>query len=99
MSLGINPNFSTESAEMTEEKEASQSAEISVPKIIILNTPTGFLRVREEPTISSLEIGRVKPQEEYELIEEGDGWFKIKVIPPAGGDIVGWVSSQYSKKK
>lgn len=97
--LGVNPNFSTSSAVLQAKtqniKEASKSATVSSPKIVILNTPTGFLRVREEASIGSLEIGRVLPGEKYEPIDEKEGWFKIKVSE----DKIGWVSSQYAKKK
>lgn len=102
--LGINPNFASISADLKAEtedtnKEASGSAITSSPKIVILNTPTGFLRVREEGSIGSLEIGRVAPGEEYELIDEKDGWFKIKINSPTGKDKMGWVSTQYAKKQ
>lgn len=64
-------------------------------KIKIANTPVGFLRVRSENNISSQEIGRVKPGEEYEILEEKDGWFKIKL---SSGE-EGWVSSDYAEKE
>jgi len=102
--LGVNPNFSTTSSELKNEtkdssKEATESATISSPKVLILNTPTGFLRVREEGSTGSLEIGRVSPGEVYELIDEKEGWFKIKLNSPAGEDKTGWVSGQYAKKE
>ena len=98
--LGVNPNFSTTSAELKTEtenisKEASKSAIISSPKILILNTPTGFLRVREEGSISSLEIDRVLPGETYEMIAEVNGWFEIKLKDGK----VGWISGQYARKE
>jgi len=105
--LGVNPNFASISGELqvktqntTEEATksattASDAATTSSPKIAILNTPTGFLRVREEGSISSLEIDRVLPGEEYKLIDEKDGWFKIKTK----NDKTGWVSAQYAKKR
>ena len=74
------------------EKEEQQE----VVKIEILSTPTGFLRVREESTTSSPEIGRVTPGEEFELLEEDEegNWYKIKL----DDDKEGWISSQYSQK-
>ncbi|MEK7534176.1 MAG: PEGA domain-containing protein [Patescibacteria group bacterium] len=98
--LGVNPNFASISGELqiktqnTTEK-ATKSATASSPKIVILNTPTGFLRVREEGSISSLEIARVFPGEVYTFIDEKDGWFKIKTK----NDKIGWVSAQYAKKE
>ena len=98
--LGVNPNFSSSSAELKAEtkdadEKATKSAIIASPKIVILNTPTGFLRVREEGSISSLEIDRVLPAEVYELLDEKDGWFKIKLKD----DKIGWISAQYAKKE
>ena len=98
--LGVNLNFSSSSAELKAEtkdadEKATKSAIIASPKIVILNTPTGFLRVREEGSISSLEIGRVLPAEVYELLDEKDGWFKIKLKD----DKIGWISAQYAKKE
>lgn len=60
----------------------------------ILDTPTGFLRVRQEASTSSVEIGQVKPGEKYEFLEEVTNWFKIKFSV----DKDGWISSLYAKK-
>lgn len=60
----------------------------------ILTTPTGFLRVRQEASTSSAEIGQVKPGEKYEFLEEATDWFKIKFTV----DKEGWISAQYAKK-
>lgn len=67
----------------------------SITKILILDTPTGFLRVRKEPSIASEQIGQVLPGEKYDLLEEQSGWFKIKLKDQSSG----WVSSQYSQKQ
>lgn len=65
-------------------------------KIKISDTPTGFLRVRESPLVSSTEVGKVKPGEIFEILEEDDqsGWFKIEFEKGKEG----WVSNQYAKK-
>lgn len=75
------------------DEEVSQEKKAMVE---ILDTPTGFLRVREKASTGSAELGQVGPGESFELIEEGsDGaWFKIKYEK----DKEGWVSSTYSKK-
>ncbi|HVF69567.1 MAG TPA: PEGA domain-containing protein [Xanthomonadales bacterium] len=65
-----------------------------VRKVTILNTPTGFLRVRASATIAAAEIGRVTPEETFELVSEQAGWFQIKL---KNGQ-VGWISSQYAAK-
>ena len=69
----------------------------------ILETPTGFLRVRTEPGTAGSEIHQVKTGEKYIFLEEDGqtGWFKIQVQEAAPGlpdGIVGWVSNEYSKK-
>jgi uncharacterized protein YgiM (DUF1202 family) len=68
----------------------------------ILSTPTGFLRVREEPSSLGKEIGQVEPGKNYVLVEtdEKTGWFKIEYLPAQAGEDgkVGWISNQYAKK-
>ena len=59
----------------------------------IQDTPTGFLRVRSEPSTGE-EIAQVKPGETYEYLDERSGWYQIK-LP----DVEGWVSSEYAIKR
>ena len=89
--MGINPEVATASAA---NPNSTPSATIVVSKVLILNTPTGFLRVREEASIASKEITQVKPRESYNLLDEKTGWYKIKVDDKTSG----WISSQYAKK-
>lgn len=69
----------------------------ALPKVNILQTPTGFLRVREKPNVSSVEIGRVNPGDTLDLIEEdkSTGWLKIRLLNGKEG----YVSSSYVQKK
>lgn len=67
---------------------------LSKPAIIIKQTPTGFLRVRFEPSLVASEVARVKPGESFPLIEEVTNWVKITL--PDGRS--GWVSSLYVSK-
>ncbi|MEK7559279.1 MAG: SH3 domain-containing protein [Patescibacteria group bacterium] len=67
----------------------------SVSKVLILDTPTGFLRVRSSSSASTSEVGRVTPGETYDVLEEDEGWYKIKLKDGTEG----WVSSQYAKKQ
>jgi hypothetical protein len=77
-------------------KEATQSAKTSGKTMItIKDTPTGWLRVRGEPSVSASEAARVKPGEEFELLEEKDGWYKIKYDTKNEG----WVSGEYCNKE
>lgn len=64
------------------------------PFIIIKDTPTGFLRVRMEPSTSATEAGRVKPGEKYHIEESKGGWYQIKY----SGQNTGWISGQYAEK-
>ena len=73
---------------------ASASPTPSAAKVIIRETPTGFLRVRENPSISSPEVSRVSPGQTFEILEEKDGWFKIKLENNNG-----WISNQYAQKE
>ncbi len=67
---------------------------LSGAQLQILDTPTGFLRVRANPSTSASEITQVKPGEKYSLLEEKASWYKIKVKEGTEG----WVSGQYAKK-
>ena len=66
---------------------------LSGTTVIILDTPTGFLRVRD--SIGGAEIGRVNPEEEYKFVDEKEGWFEIKLKDGTNG----WISNQFAKKQ
>lgn len=65
---------------------------VSENTVLIKSTPTGFLRVRKDPSTGSEEIGRVSPGETYKFIDENESWFKIEL--PDGKQ--GWVSKIYT---
>lgn len=82
------------------DQQASNSANTSLTptpasadSIVILDTPTGFLRVRE--TINGSEIGRVTPGEIYSVLDEQNGWVQIQLKDGTPG----WISSQYTEKQ
>lgn len=94
--LGINPEaIELESSEATPAADLEETESTSSAKVTILQTPTGFLRVRNAPSISGLEIARVVPGEFYEFISEEGGWYQIKLKDGK----IGWVSSQYAQKQ
>jgi len=94
--LGIKTDLSASlSASPIASSAALISPTIAVSKVLILDTPTGFLRVRGSNSIGSVEIDQVKPGESYELISEKEGWFEIRLTKTK----VGWISSQYAVKK
>lgn len=76
--------------------EATESAKPKEEAIEILDTPTGFLRVRAEPKTAATESAQVKPGQKFALLEESTDkkWFKIEYEK----DKQGWVSAQYAKK-
>jgi len=61
--------------------------------VLIKDTPTGFLRVRTDPSTDATEVARVNPGEKYSLLSEQTGWVKIKLSA-----LSGWVSDQYVDK-
>ncbi|MDP2637467.1 MAG: PEGA domain-containing protein [Candidatus Levybacteria bacterium] len=91
--LGVNPDLSEQAPVASISAEPTPT--IDLPTVLILNTPTGSLNVRESSSISSAKVGEVKPGESYELIEEVQGWFKIKL----SDDEIGWISSSYAVKE
>lgn len=61
----------------------------------VKTTPTGFLRVRDKPSLAGVEIGRINSGEELELLEEGASWDKIKT----SGGLEGYVFVTYVEKR
>lgn len=101
---GYRLEISAQLAKNIEEKSKVQGESVEVRiYVLILDTPTGYLRVRTEPGQEGSEIHQVKPGEKYPFLEEdaNTGWFKIQLQPPAPGlpdGLVGWVSNEYSQK-
>jgi hypothetical protein len=89
--LGINPDITNATA-----TAASSSAVLPVAKVIILQTPTGFLRVRDQASLGGAEIAQVKPGEIYQLLDDQTtGWYQIKLTNGKSG----WISSEYAQKQ
>ena len=95
--LGVSSDLSNTS--LASASAIVPSPSVAVAKVLILNTPTGFLRVRESNSITSSEIAQVKPGETYELVLEKEGWFEIKLNSPANDGKKGWISSSYAVKE
>ena len=67
-----------------------------ISRVVVRQTPTGFLRVRKVPSAIGEEISRVSPGDTLELIEETNAaWFKVKL--PNGQE--GYVSTAYVRKQ
>lgn len=91
-------------SEVVQDQTQSEATPSAVIKsyVEILNTPTGFLRVRTEPGTKGEEIAEVKPGSKYPYLETDTetGWYKIQyeeVKPGLPNGITGWVSNQFSK--
>lgn len=67
----------------------------STPMVVVKDTPTGFLRVRDKPNITGGEIIKVKPKDKLILLEEVNDWMKVR-LPD---NTEGYVSSQYVEKE
>ena len=63
------------------------------PRLKILETETGWLRVRDAANNNGIEIGRAKPGEIYELLDENTDWYQIKFEEKSG-----WISTKYAEK-
>lgn len=93
LSTGGSPKIATESAVLLPTTTIVPTPTSS--KVVILDTPTGFLRVRETNSLGGAEIGRISAPDEYELVGEQSGWYQIKLKDGK----TGWISAQYAKKQ
>jgi len=97
MNAGYRLDCEVKLAGEKEEKEKEKSTpnnQEDKSYVRILSTPTGWLRVRQGAGTSFPEIAKIKPGEEYLLLEEKDGWFKIQL----SDEQEGWVSGKYTAK-
>lgn len=65
------------------------------PEVLVKNTPTGFLRVRDKPNLNGKEIAQVKPGDRLVLLEELGSWDRVRL----SGGTEGFVSSVYVEKE
>lgn len=88
--IKLAPSSQTPTPTPTPEEQPTQTL------VEILDTPTGFLRVRLTPSASGELVGEATPGEKFRYLETDTvtGWFKIEFAQ--GKD--GWVSNKYSKK-
>ena len=92
LALVDSEKVATDSAEASSEASTTKSS--SGVTVKILDTPTGWLRVRSEPTLSASESAKVDPGDEFDLLDEKEGWYKIEFEK----DKKGWISSRYADK-
>lgn len=79
------------------ENNVDISPQISIPeepRVRIMKTPTGWLRVRAGAGTGSAEVAKVYPGEEYPIVTTQSGW--IQILLQNGTQ--GWVSTRYTEK-
>lgn len=64
-------------------------------QVVVKATPTGFLRVRAQASVTSREIARVNPGDILTLLDEQGSWDKVKLSDGKEG----FISSSYVEKK
>ena len=64
-------------------------------RVVILSTPTGFLRVHAGPSLYATDVGEVVPGKTYSLVDVRNGWYEITLADGSAG----WISSQYAKRE
>lgn len=77
------------------EEVIEEEAEEKPKMILIQETETGWLNVREGAGTSFEIILKIYPGESYILLEEVEEWFKIEL----GDNQEGWIFSQYAIKQ
>jgi hypothetical protein len=85
----VDESLIDEESVLSEEVEVDYNA-FEVMVVIIADTPTGWLRVRNAPWGD--EITKVLPGDKYSLLEQEDSWYQIELAP----NEVGWVHSKYA---
>lgn len=83
----------TLASEFAKGQTTAAGSQPQAESVEILRTPLGFVRVRREPSLESIEIGTIETGKQAELLQEVQGWYSIKFDGK-----IGWVSTQYAKK-
>jgi hypothetical protein len=86
--LMIDENYQKPANDKKKEKDKKVK---KAEKLLILDTPTGWLRVREAPNLSASESAQVKPGDEFIYFEEQSNWYQIEYEE----DKLGWVFGDY----
>lgn len=63
-------------------------------EVVVKQTPTNFLRVRDKPNLLGEEIARIKPGDKLILLEEQGAWDRVRL----SNDTEGYVSATYVEK-
>lgn len=91
---GIEEATSSGEEKELEEAEVTPTPELEKPYVRIKETPTGWLRVRLEPSTTATEAAKVNPGETFPYLNETEnGWYKIEYQKGEAG----WVSGVYAE--
>lgn len=82
------------SAKVTQTKSEETGTEPDKPYALIKETPTGFLRLRSEPSTSAQELAKLKPGETYTILDTKSSWYQIQYT----ASVSGWIAVQYAEK-
>ncbi len=83
----------TLASEVAKNPDTIKTPQVQTPKVEIIKTPQGFLRVRKDAALDAPEVGRVNTGDQLDVIQETEEWVKISFDGK-----LGWVSKQYTKK-
>ncbi len=89
--LAIDEEYKAKKAAEKKSKEEKQESETFLE---ILDTPTGWLRVRVSPSLEASEAAKVNPGETYRYFSQEEGWYEIEYKEGERG----WVSGDYIRK-
>ncbi len=96
--LVVDATLAEDKVEVAQETIEEENPDlVSTPATIqikILETETGWLRVRESSSSAAREVARVNPGETYPMLGESTDWYKIDL----GDNKNGWISSSYGEK-
>ncbi|MCA9372399.1 PEGA domain-containing protein [Candidatus Woesebacteria bacterium] len=81
----------TKEAETKTDENTDTNTDTSKKTLTILDTPTGFLNVRVEPSLDGEQVTQIKPGEIYEFTEQDGDWYKITLADGTEG----WVFGDY----
>lgn len=84
----------TASESADDKNDSKEQNTLAVETVRILETGTGFLRVRNKPSLAGAEVGRVSPNESYPFLGEDGSWYQIEF---EDGE-TGWISSEFAVK-
>lgn len=94
LAIDLNQKQATPSSQLNPRAPTNSKQPSKLFSVKILDTPTGFLRVREDAAISASEEAQVQPGEAFDVIEEKSSWYRISYEPNKDG----WISAEYTEK-